>query len=82
MTNPKISIPVRLRFIKRIPNDEVSRIAGTKRSLFETVKKRKLSFVGHIMQHDSVQRDLEVYWRAWSRAKEGGQDQWNDNITK
>ena len=32
--------------------------AGTSRSLFDTVRIRKLSFFGHIMRHDSLQCEL------------------------
>ena len=124
MTNPKISIPARLRFIKcyvwstllygvetwtiskmsqqrleafemwtlrrmlriswtrRITNEEVIRIAGTKRSLLETVKKRKLSFFGHVMRHDSLQRDLLEGMVEGKRGRGRPRLQWSDNITQ
>ena len=115
MTNPMISIPARLRFIKcyvwstllygvetwtisklsqqrleafkirtmrrmlrinwtrRITNEEVIRIAGTKSSLFETIKMRKLSLLGMLCDMTPCK---EIQWREWSRAsaEEGGQE--------
>ena len=43
---------------KSIINEEMIRIASTKRLLFIAVKNRKMSFVGYVMRHDSLQRDL------------------------
>ena len=37
---------------------EVLRLADTERSLIQTVKQRKLSFFGHIIRHNSLQRNL------------------------
>ena len=48
---------LRISWTRHITNEEVLRQANTKRSLFQTVKQRKLSF-GHIMRHDSLQRNL------------------------
>ena len=39
-------------------NEEVLRLAGTSRTLLDTVRTRKLSFFGHMMRHNSLQRDL------------------------
>ena len=60
---------LRISWTRRITNEEVIRIAGTKKSLLETVKKRKLSFFGHVMRHDSLQRYLNEGMRGRGEAK-------------
>lgn len=123
LTNPKISVPARLRFIKcyvwstllygvetwtiskvsqqrleafemwtlrrmlriswtrRVTNEEVLHIAGASRSLFDTAQLRKLSFFGHIMRHDSLQRDLVEGMVEGKRGRGRPRMQWSDNIT-
>ena len=39
-------------------NEEVLRFAGTSRTLLDTVRARKLSFFGHMMRYNSLQREL------------------------
>ena len=70
---------LRISWTRRITNEEVIRIAGTKRSLFETVKKRKLSFFGHVMRHDSLPDLLEGMVEG-KRGRGGPKLQWSDNI--
>ena len=73
---------LRTSWTRRITNEEVNRIAGTNRSLFETVKKRKLSFFGHVMRHDSLQRDLLEGMVEDKRGNGRSRLQWSDNIAQ
>ena len=67
---------LRIGWIRHITNEEVLRLADTKRSLFQTVKQRKLSFFGHIMRHDSLQRNLIEGMVEGKRGR--GRLQWSD----
>ena len=60
---------------------KVIRITGTicKRSLLDTVKKRKLSYWG--MSSDMIPY-IESYWRAWSRESAGEGGQYCNGVTK
>ena len=51
-------------------------------SLFEAVKKRKLSYFGHVMRHDSLQRDLLEGMVEGKRGRGRPRLQWSDNITQ
>ena len=73
---------LRISWTRRITNEEVIRIAGIKRSLIETVKKRKLFFFGHVMRHDSLQRVLLEGMVEGKRGRGRPRLQWSDNITQ
>ena len=72
---------LRISWTRRVTNEEVLRLADTKRSLFDTVRQRKLSFFGHLMRHDSMQRDLLEGMVEGKRGRGRPRMQWSDNIT-
>ena len=72
----------RISLTRRITNEEVIRIAGTKRSPFDTVEKRQLPFFGQVMRHDSLQRDLLEGMVEGKRGRGRPKLQWYDNITQ
>ena len=47
---------LRISWTKKITNEKVLELAGNKRSLMETIRKRQLSFVGHIIRESSSER--------------------------
>ena len=63
-------------------SDSYRRYQKIKRSLFETVKKRKLSLFGHVMRHDSLQRDLLEDMVEDKRGRGRKRLQWGDNNTQ
>ena len=66
----------------RITNEKVIRMECSKRSLFDTVKKRKLSFFGYVMRHNSLQKDL-LQALVEGKCGEGMPKlQWSKNITR
>ena len=71
---------LRISWTRHLTNEEVLRLANTKRSLFQTVKQRKLSFFGHIMRHDSLQRNLLEGMVEGKRGRGRPRLQWSDNI--
>ena len=71
---------LRISWTRHVTNEEVLRLADTKRSLFQTVKQRKLSFFGHIMRHDSLQRNLLEGMVEGKRGRGRPRLQWSDNI--
>ena len=40
----------------KITNEKVLALAGIKRSLMETIRKRQLTFVGHIIRENGLER--------------------------
>ena len=73
---------LRISWTRRVTNEEVLRSAGTSRSLLDTVRIRKLSFFGHIMRHDSIQRDLIEGMVEGKRGRGRPRLQWSDNSTQ
>ena len=47
---------LRISWTKKITNEKVLELAGNKRSLMETIRKRQLSFVGHTTRENGLQR--------------------------
>ena len=70
----------RISWTRHVTNEEVLRLADTKRSLFQTVKQRKLSFFDHIMRHDSLQRNLLEGMVEGKSGRGRPRLQWSDNI--
>ena len=71
---------LRISWTRHVTNEEVLRLADTKRSLFQTVEQRKLSFFGHIMRRDSLQRNLLEGMVEGKRGRGRPRLQWSDNI--
>ena len=71
---------LRISWKKHMSNEEVLGQAGVKRSLFGTVCQRKMSFFGHIMRHDSMQRNLLEGMVEGKRGRGRPRQQWSDNI--
>ena len=46
----------RISWTKKITNEKVLELAGNKRSLMETIRKKQLSFVGHIIRENGLER--------------------------
>ena len=70
---------LRISWTRHVTNKEVLRLADTKKSLFQTVKQRKLSFFGHIMRHDSLQRNLLEGMVEGKRGRGRPRLQWSDS---
>ena len=49
---------MRISWTRRLSNEHVLDLAKQKRELFSTVQIRKLVYLGHVMRHESMQRDL------------------------
>ena len=46
----------KVKWADKVRNDEVLRKVGVKRHLMETIRKRKISWLGHILRRNSLQR--------------------------
>ena len=73
---------LRISWTRHVTNEEVLCLANTKRALFDTVRQRKLSFFGHMMRHDSLQRDLLEGMVEGRRGRGRPRLQWSGNITQ
>ena len=43
---------------ERVSNDEVLRIVGEERTLIKTCKERQKKWIGHILRHDGLLKDV------------------------
>ena len=58
---------LRISCTKKITSEKVLELASNKRSLMETIRKRQLSFVGHIIRENGLERlCLEQCFSKWS----------------
>ena len=48
----------KIKWIERLSNEEVLVIAGETRSLLNTIKDRQRKWIGHILRHDNMMRDM------------------------
>ena len=49
---------LRISWTERMSNDRVLTLAGVRRELIQLIQKQKLRYFGHLIRHDSLQRDL------------------------
>ena len=48
----------RISWTKKITNEEVLRRVGEKRSMVETIVRRKKNWIGHIMRGDGLMKEV------------------------
>ena len=48
----------KISWTERVSNDEVLRIVGEERMLIKTCKERQKKWVGHILRHDGLLKDV------------------------
>ena len=71
---------MRISWTSRISNENVLSKAEVQRELYSVVQKRKLSFFGHIMRHESIQRDLLEGMVEGRRSRGRPRLQWCHNV--
>ena len=62
----------KIKWIERLSNEEVLVIAGETRSLLNTIKDRQRKWIGHILRHDNMMRDV-TEGRVDGKRMRGGQ---------
>ena len=62
----------KIKWIERLSNEEVLVIAGETRSLLNTIKDRQRKWIGHILRHDNMMRDM-IEGRVDGKRMRGGQ---------
>ena len=48
----------KISWTERVSNDEVLRIVGEERMLIKTCKERQKKWIGHILRHDGLLKDV------------------------
>ena len=72
---------MRISWTERMPNERVMTLAGVRRELIQLIKKQKLRYFGHLMRHNSVQRDLLERMVEGKRGLGGRpRTQWNKGV--
>ena len=61
-------------------NESVLAKASLNRELISVVQRRKLCYFGHLMRHDSLQRDLLEGMIEGKRYKGRPRNQWSQNV--
>ena len=72
---------MRISWTEHMSNESVLALAGVRRVLIQTIQKRKLSYFGHVMRHNSVQRDLLEGMVIGKKGRGRPRAQWSHNIT-
>ena len=49
---------MRISWTERMSNERVMTLAGVRRELIQLIQKQKLQYFGHLMRHDSLQKDV------------------------
>ena len=49
---------LRISWTECMSSDRVLTLAGVRRELIQLIQKQKLRYFGHLIRHDSLQRDL------------------------
>ena len=62
----------KIKWIERLSNEEVLVIAGETRSLLNTIKDRHRKWIGHVLRHDNMMRDM-IEGRVDGKRMRGGQ---------
>jgi len=75
---------LRVKWMDKRTNDRVLRKAGTGPFLLQSVKKRKLSYYGHVLRQEENCTEKEIMKGATSGQRRRGRPRtrWQDNITK
>lgn len=63
-------------------NAQVLQMIGQERTLWKDIKKRKVRFLGHLLRHQSLQKQLLEGMIKGKRKKGRQRLKWMDNITK
>ena len=64
----------------RIRNESVLDLAGLRKELVRVVQMRKLRFFGHLMRHESLQRNLLEGMVDGKRCRGRPRNQWTHNV--
>ena len=62
----------KIKWTDKLTNEEVLDIAGETRSLLKTIKNRQQKWMGHILRHDNMLRDM-IEGRVDGKRLRGGQ---------
>ena len=71
---------MRVSWTRRLSNENVLKLAGVKRELFRIVQNRKLCYFGHMMRHESIQRNLIESMVPGKRGRGRPRNQWCHNV--
>ena len=71
---------MRVSWTRRLSNENVLKLAGVKRELFRVVQNRKLCYFGHMMRHESIQRNLIEGMVPGKRGRGRPRNQWCHNV--
>ena len=70
----------RVSYKDRITNVEVLRRLGVKRELMSKIKKDKLTYFGHVMRHESIQKTILTGKTEGQRGRGRPRRKWTDDI--
>ena len=71
---------MRVSLTRCLSNENVLKLAGVKRELFRVVQSRKLCYFGHMMRHESIQRNLIEGMVPGKGGRGGPRHQWCHNV--
>ena len=71
---------MRISWTERVANERVLALAAVQRELLHSVQKQKLRYFGHLMRHDSLQRDLLEGMVEGKKGRGRPRAQWSQNI--
>ena len=65
---------------ERMSNERVMRLVGVRRELIQLIQKQKLQDFGHLMRHDSLQRDLLEGMMEGKKGRGRPRAHWSRNV--
>ena len=71
---------MRISWTEKKPNDEVMAMAGYKRSLLKTIRKRQLQFFGHINRADGLEKLILSGRICGTKSRERQRTKYTDNL--
>ena len=71
---------LRISWTERMSNDRVLTLAGVRRELIQLIQKQKLRYFGHLIRHDSLQRDLLEGMVEGKRGRGRPRALWSKNV--
>ena len=71
---------VRIPWTAKVTNEQVLNRVNEKRQIMNMIRKRKLSFFGHLVRHENIRRRLQEEYIEGRRPRGRPRISWYDNI--
>jgi len=71
---------LRTTYTKHVSNAEVLDCMGQRRILLRRIRERKTKYLGHVMQHNSLEKDVMIGPMPGLRWQGGQRRQWLDDL--